>query len=175
MINNNCNPITISNCPPINDCEGCMETLKSECIMYNGITLKDALDSVTLKKSIVFEKEINTNQAKQLFTTPIEIAPAPGIGKYYRIVSAWGKYTFNTIPYSSIVCNLVVKFRGKPTSVIQFSPAFHEETSSAIYSGQNVANKLFENTALDISLSNQNLINGNGSFHLYIQVVVENL
>ena len=35
----NCNPITISNCPPTNTCDECVETIDTECVIYKGSAL----------------------------------------------------------------------------------------------------------------------------------------
>lgn len=35
----NCNPITISNCPPANTCDACKEIISSNCVKYTGVNI----------------------------------------------------------------------------------------------------------------------------------------
>lgn len=35
----NCNPITISNCPPANNCDACKEIVNTNCVKYTGVAL----------------------------------------------------------------------------------------------------------------------------------------
>jgi hypothetical protein len=55
-----CKTITISNCPPDDSCNGCVDIVKSQCIKYTGADLEflgvvngDTLDQILIKLNSV--------------------------------------------------------------------------------------------------------------------------
>jgi hypothetical protein len=61
-----CKTITISTCPPINNCVGCVETFDAKCIIYKGTSLPnldilngDSLESILIKLEALMPNLIN--------------------------------------------------------------------------------------------------------------------
>lgn len=52
--------------------------------------------------SIQITTPISSAQLKNSFTTPIQIAPAPGTGKTYVVLASFLKYIFGTVPYTVV-------------------------------------------------------------------------
>lgn len=42
-----CKPITISDCPPVNTCDACVEVIKSDCVQYGEGNLTQTLTQIT--------------------------------------------------------------------------------------------------------------------------------
>lgn len=51
----NCNPITISNCPPVNDCDACKEIVNAKCVKYTGnnLTCIDVTKNENLEQILI--------------------------------------------------------------------------------------------------------------------------
>lgn len=170
-----CNPITISNCPPTSECDACKEILNSDCIKYNRQTLSSVLESLEdCCPYITFDVKISNIEILDLFNTPIEIAPAPGTGKYYRPVEAWGKvYPDDENSYVIDSGQVIIRFTGDSFNTVQFNNTFLIETENAVYSAQIGANKLLINTPLEVAVTDENPTQGKGTIHIFVKVAVE--
>lgn len=168
-----CNPITISNCPPTYTCDACKEIIKSSCISYGNTTVKETLDSLVdcCDGVIVYDLELTAEQILTLNSTPIEIVPAPGAGKYIRPLEAWGKIYSDPSVYVSSG-DVRISFVDGAT-VAQFSNSFLTETDDSVYSATAYSGKLLINTGLEVSVSTEDPTQGKGTLHLYIKVAIE--
>lgn len=111
----------------------------------------------------------------QLNSTPVEIAPAPGVGKYIIPQQCFVKFVNGGINYTNAgFTNITVGNTGN--NLFQFGGVINGASTVRIYFPVNSAT-LFENSPAQIfnTISNPTLGNGDVEFILYYQIALATL
>lgn len=118
----------------------------------------------------IYEASLSLTSAQilDLFTTPIQIVPAPGAGKYIEFISSTASYTFVTAAYATNT-QIQLKFTGANnhvannssilTGTVDLSYSFVRPS----FGSQTTATQVLKNTALNVTVATGNPTGGSGT------------
>ena len=114
---------------------------------------------------------LSSAQILSIYSTPIEIIPAPGNGKFIEIMSASCKVDFNTTPYSANLLHLITDTATEP----QFrNVKILTATGSVIWKfGEITANdaadtQIIENKGIYVTSVSSDPVDGDSSITIYV-------
>ena len=112
---------------------------------------------------------LTSAQILALNTTPIQVIPAPPIGKHTQLLGAFATLTFNSIPYGNPK-DLVFIYSGASTS-IGGNPNILGATStksSGFGTESEIIDSVTPGAALNVTVLGGNPVNGDSTLDLYI-------
>lgn len=143
-----------------------------------GILRDTLLDDLTTITSASFVKQLKVSltatQIKTLFSQPVDLIQAPGVGKLIEVISVSSKLNFNTVGFDVVgnVLSLTTDTATRPqfndagalnTSTLTTVHKLQQSTKMA----QNDA-QLVENKKLVAKFDSADSVNGDGTIDLYI-------
>lgn len=125
--------------------------------------------------NLVAAVSVSTNEALHLFSAPKLMIPAPGIGKFIRVIDVYGKNFVGTIPFSGLPPKLrYVGIGGNDIS--QFDVNFLTATQTVVRSGNlSITNsKTYpENVGVEFLVPGFDPTAGNGSMLIVITYSIQ--
>ncbi len=127
---------------------------------------------------------LSQSQILSLYTTPVELISAPGVGKYIKVLGIDGQLNFGTMPYSSTQLSVYMTTDGMglPHTLYEMGGMvnFLESTVTilktfAIRSGDQGMMTIAENNPLMIKALNSDPTGGDGTVDIYITYTEVNL
>lgn len=168
-------------------CEGCPTQLKDICVFYTGnnlscvgITTGNTLNQIV--KAIdskicsiippsgdccltTVKISLTKNQILNIYDTPIQLVPAPGVGKFIQPFTITSNFKFVNTEYT--INNVLRAYCGNVTD--NAIAGFVISGTQNIFQTQTASNATINtNTALMISQQNGNPGDGDGTLDLYI-------
>ena len=181
-----CNNVVI----PINPCANsvpCTQIIDAACVQYNGTLAciagtNPSLDVIlvgfctgittlgaevtTLISNEVYTTKIclTAAQVLQLFTTPVILLPAPGVGKVIQVLSVLGSINFNTRAYTT---NTVLEVLQGGTE-ISTATVLLTQTISTLDTFGSDSGPMQPNTTVILTTRNGNPLVGDSPICIYI-------
>lgn len=175
---------------PLNPCIGsnpCDQNYSSDCVIINAapaclqgtrITLTSALVQIcnALAGSdcclLTIKVSLTAAQILASHTTPIQLIPSPGAGKFIQPITMTSNFKFNTSPYTD---NTVLRaYIGTVADNAVASVAISDSTT--ILQTQTASNAtITANTALMLAQQNANPVGGDSPLDLYITYKITTL
>lgn len=111
-------------------------------------------------------RTLSSAEILALFTTPIELVPAPGANKYIHVISASAYNNFNTVAYANGVDQLLLRVNA---NVWTFPNSFTEAVADTANMGAVVPDLPIQlNQELDITTSTANPTLGDGTITITV-------
>lgn len=107
---------------------------------------------------------ITSAELLNMFTSPVVLVQAPGIGKFIAVQQAVLKYNFNSVPYTQPGNTNIVM---GSNNIVQFGNILNLGANT-IRQGSPSSVILTENAALTLTNTIGNLTNGDGTVDLYV-------
>lgn len=114
--------------------------------------------------SLIQEVLVTSPELLNMFTSPVILIPAPGVGKFIVVDKIIMKYDFNSQAYTQPGFTNVVM---NGNNIVQFGTSLNSG-SSFIKQGTPTSVTLTENSPLELTNTTGNLTNGDGTVILYI-------
>lgn len=140
-----------------------------------GTSQTPSWESIIVSPIIRTSIILTPSEILSLHDTPVEIAPAPGVGKYIVPQQIFIKWAPGGVAYTQ-PGNTNVVMGTTTNNIFQFGTFLISATSNKIYFPNNSAS-LVENSALQLFNTSGNPTNGDGSFEvvLYYQIATSSL
>ena len=106
---------------------------------------------------------ISSAQILSLNSSPIEIIPAPGVGKVINVVNSTLSLNYGTTPYTSTVVRIRYGGGNDVTNVASII----SETSNSIWNGRLTIMEIFQNDKIEI-ITDANPTGGDSTMDIYI-------
>ena len=175
-------------CTP--SCTGCDSQIQDYCVFYTGAylpclgittgaTLNTALQAIDSKLCIsapsgyVVTAKISLTSAQilNLYTTPIQLIPSPGVGNFINVLSITASLIYNTLTYTTNT-TMSIYFPGSSGSLSNNS-LLASSASSVVISTIN--GTLLGGAPLFVSVNDGNPLVGDGVVNLYITYIISTL
>lgn len=137
----------------------------------SGDTLiyQDGVVSWQQASALVGIVNISSTQLLNMYTSPIELIPAPGSGKYIVVDKIVMKYTYGSVAYTQPGNTNAIE---AGNNIVQFGNVL-SGGSSFVRQASPTSVVLAENTALQLVNTTGNLTNGDGTVQLYVYYSIQ--
>ena len=124
--------------------------------------------------SIVQQTKVTLSAAQilALFTTPVELIPAPGVGKVLNILDISARVNFNTVAFDASESMITNFFSGAPAETFVLVNTAINNVATTLYSGNKLSpggnGVVYENNSYSAAFTTTNPTVGDGSIDVYV-------
>lgn len=151
--------------------------MRAKAYYMTGFNLhqREWLSSHSLPMIFSLKKTLSSAEILALHSTPIEIVPAPGSGKFIDILSCDVKLNYGTTTYVSSGGAPALRNPSSSNVPVSFYNNVLTLTSSQITRSNFSSCKLYENEAIECFVATSNPTTGNGTLDIYITYEIKTL